>query len=224
MRGPLVSKWSVIKHDVLKFMEYYQQIKRLNKSRVGRVHIICIAKELYRTKSTKNGEFTYEHYWSIVKDYPRWTDDVTPTRQLTLLKRKSVSSEHESQTDTTESVGVVDSPLKSNVLLRDRPTGTKAAKEVQRSNDFFENAANRQAMATEAIADALIRKVSILEDQNMIIIMQIIDSSATLTAYEYFRLRQEETLEKLRERFTETTEREKQNEKGENTNMMSQRR
>ena len=224
MRGPLVSKWSVIKHDVLKFMEYYQQIKRLNKSRVGRVHIICIAKELYRTKITKNGEFTYEHYWSIVENYPRWTDDVTPTRQLTLLKRKSVSSEHESQTDTTESVGVVDSPLKSNVLLRDRLTGTKAAKEVQRSNDFFKNAANRQAMATEAIADTLIRKVSILEDQNMIIIMQIIDFSATLTAHEYFRLHQEETLEKLRERFTETTEREKQNKKGKNTNMVSQRR
>ena len=31
-------------------------------------------------------------------------------------------------------------------------------------------------MATEAIADALIRKVNIFEDQNMIILMQTIDS------------------------------------------------
>ena len=67
---------------------------------------------------------------TIVKDYPWWADGVTPTRQLTPLKMKFVSSEHESQTDTTESVGVVDSQFKSNVLFRYRPTETKAVKEV----------------------------------------------------------------------------------------------
>jgi hypothetical protein len=72
--------------------------------------------------------------------------------------------EHESQANTTEPVGVVDSPLKSNVSLKDRPTGMKAAKEAQQSNMIFENAANRQAMATKAIIDAQIRKVSVLED------------------------------------------------------------
>jgi hypothetical protein len=111
----LESKWGVIKHDALKFMGCYQQIKRLNESGVGEVDIIRMAKVLYRTKSTKNVEFTYEHCWSIVKDYPRWADGVTITRQIILSKRKSVSSEHESQAGTTESMGVVDSPLKSNV-------------------------------------------------------------------------------------------------------------
>ena len=205
----LESKWGVIKHDALKFMGCYQQIKRLNKSGVGDVDIIRMAKELYRTKSTKNVEFTYEHCWSIVKDYPRWADGVTTTRQITPSKRKSLSSEYKSQAGTMESVGVVDSPLKSNVSLRDRPMGTKVAKEAQRSNKIFENAANRQAMATEAIADAQIRKVSVLEDQNMILLMQTIDSLATPTAQEYFRLRQEEELEKLRKRLAEKAERER---------------
>ena len=202
----LESKWGIIKHDALKFMGCYQQIKRLNKSGVGEVDIIRMAKDLYRTKSPKNAKFTYEHCWSIVKDYPRWADGVTTTRHITPTKRKSMSSEHESQAGTTESVGVVESPLKSNASLRDRPMGTKVAKETQRSNKIFENAANRQAMATEAIDDAQIRKVNVLEDQNMILLMQTINSSATPTAQEYFRLRQEEELEKLRKRLEEKAE------------------
>jgi DNA-directed RNA polymerase len=64
-------------------------------------------------------------------------------------------------------------------------------------------------MATEAIADAQICKMSVLNDQNMILLMQTIDSSATPTAQEYFRLRQEEELEKLRQRLAGKAERER---------------
>lgn len=86
--------------------------------------------------------------------------------------------------------------------------GTKVEKEAQRSNKIFENAANRQAMATKAISDAQIRKVNVLKDQNMILLMQTIDFSATPTAQEYFRLRQEEELDKLCKRLAEKAQRE----------------
>ena len=42
-------------------MGSYQQIRQLNKSEVGEIDIIRMAKELYRTKNTKNCEFTYKH-------------------------------------------------------------------------------------------------------------------------------------------------------------------
>ena len=65
-----------------------------------------------------------------------------------------MSSDHESQTDTTELGSVVDSVPKSNMLLKDRPTDMKAVKEVQRTNKMFKNVANRHVKATEAVADA----------------------------------------------------------------------
>ena len=113
------SKWGVIKHEVSKFTGYYQQIKQMNKLGVSEADIIHMAKDLCHTKFAKNGEFTYEHCWSIAKDYSQWADGVTTTRQLASLKRKSVSLDHVFQEGTIDYVSVVDLVPKSNMFLRD---------------------------------------------------------------------------------------------------------
>ena len=56
------SKWGMIKHDVGKFIGAYNQIKMLNKNGTKEANIICMAKDLYRTKTAKNTEFMFEHY------------------------------------------------------------------------------------------------------------------------------------------------------------------
>ena len=93
----LESKWGTIKHDVGKFIGAYNQIKRLNKSGIKEADIIRMANDLYRTKTPKNTEFMFEHCWELVKDFPRWADGVSPSRQATPSRRLSGSSDHESQ-------------------------------------------------------------------------------------------------------------------------------
>ena len=89
----LESKWGMIKHDVAKFIGAYNQVKRLHKSGMNESDIMRMAKELYRTKSQKGTEFTFEHCWELVKDFPRWADGVSTSQQSTPSHRLSGSSE-----------------------------------------------------------------------------------------------------------------------------------
>ena len=114
-----------------------------------------MAKDLYRTKTAKNTEFMFEHCWELVKDFPRWVDGVSPSRQTTPSRRLSGSSDHESQSgsqvDTQKSVSVVDTTGEATTSMQFnlRPGGTKAAKDGQRADKFHERAALTQAKAVE---------------------------------------------------------------------------
>jgi hypothetical protein len=79
----LESKWELITHDVSKFIGVYKQVFSLNKSESSAADTLCMAKKLYRTKSTKNIEFMFEYYWLLVKDFPRWADGCNSSKQVT---------------------------------------------------------------------------------------------------------------------------------------------
>jgi hypothetical protein len=57
-----------------------------------------------------------------------------------------------------------------------RPGGTKAAKEDQRQQKVREAALFAQAEATKTMAAAQMRKVALLEEQNLLMLMTMPDS------------------------------------------------
>jgi hypothetical protein len=207
----LESKWGMIKHDVGKFIGAYNQIKRLNKSGSKESDIIRMAKDLYRTKTAKNTEFMFEHCWELVKDFPRWADGVSPSRQTTPSRRVSGSSDHESQSgsqlDIQNGVSAVDTTgeATTSMTFKERPVGTKAAKDAQRADKVHERAALTQAKAAEKMAEATLRKAASLEYHNMLLLFTApMDQITTPEAQEFIRLLREEELLKLRRRRAES--------------------
>ena len=194
-----------------KFIGAYNQIKRLNKSGSKEADLIRMAKDLYRTKSPKNTEFMFEHCWELVKDFPRWADGVSPSRQPTPSRRLSGSSDHESQSgsqvDTQKSVNPADTTgeATTSMAFNYRPGGTKAAKDGQRADKVHEIAALTQAKAAEKMAEATLRKAASLEYHNMLLLFTApMDQVTTPEAQEFIRLLREEELVKLRRRRTES--------------------
>ena len=66
----LESKWAMIKQNIAKFISAYNQIKRVHKSGIKEADIICMVKDLYHTKSSKNTEFMSGHCWEFGKGFP----------------------------------------------------------------------------------------------------------------------------------------------------------
>jgi len=85
----LKSKWGQIKHDIAKFISVHLAIKRLKPTCTSLGEIILLAKELYSSKHLKNLDFTFEHCWVLVRDFPHWVDGWV-TNQTGSLKRKVV--------------------------------------------------------------------------------------------------------------------------------------
>jgi len=129
-----------------KFIGAYNQVKRLNKSGTKEADIIRMAKELYGKKSAKNTEFMFEHCWELVKDFPRWVDGVSPSRQTIPSRRVSGCSDHESQSgsqvDTQKFVSVVETTGEATTSMAfiARPSGMKATKDVQCADKVHERA------------------------------------------------------------------------------------
>jgi hypothetical protein len=97
------------------------------------------------------------------------------------------------------------------MVLRDRPLGTKAAKELHRERKIREGAMYAQATATDRIAVATMRKAALLEDHNMLLLMTTPASQVTTPeAQWYLRLRQAEELKKLEKRLAADEERDLQ--------------
>jgi hypothetical protein len=202
----LESKWGLIKHDVAKFIGVYKQILCLNKSGTSATDILHMARELYRTKSAKHSEFTYEHCWLLVIDFPKWADGWCTNKQATPSKRKATSSDHESQTEApTLELGSVLQPVgdtDSNRAFRDRPSGTKVAKDLHKDGKVRDHALYAQAKATEEMAAPTMQKAVSLKEQNLLFLMTApVSEASTPEAQEYLRLWHADELKKLRRRL-----------------------
>ncbi|KAG0504682.1 hypothetical protein M758_N026500 [Ceratodon purpureus] len=207
----LESKWGAIKHDVAKFIGNYNQVKRLNKSGAKESDTLRMSRELYRLKSQKNTEFAYEHCWELVKDFPPWADGVSTSRQSTPSKIAQVSSDHviESSLELGTQKSVC-APYSTGEAITSpnftvRPRGTKAAKEVQRSEKVGEKTTLVQAKAAEMMAEATLRKAASLEYHNMLLLFSApMENLGTPEAHEFITLLREEELAKLRRRRADT--------------------
>jgi hypothetical protein len=203
----LESKWSLIKHDIAKFIGVLKQVVSLNRNGTSKEDLLIMAKELYRTKRPKNVDFQFEHCWLLVKDYPRWADGWSSSS--TPSKRKTTSSEHESNEIGVKSESVVEGTTNSeeNRALKVRPGGTRAAKEVQKTGKQWEGAMYAHAAVSEVMAQAMMRKATMLEDHNMLMLVTLPESlGSTPKAQEYLRLRHAEVFKKLKKRLADDGE------------------
>jgi hypothetical protein len=138
----LDSKWGQIKHDVGEFIGCHKQVMKNKPRRTSAEDIIRLAKEMYQVKSAKGSEFTFVHCWVLVKDFPRWADRWGTMKQCTPSKRRASTSMHDSHEGVPEETSAVEGngELDRNAVLRERPTGTKAAKVVQKADKVKEGA------------------------------------------------------------------------------------
>jgi hypothetical protein len=158
-------------------------------------------------KSAKGCQFTFEHCWVLVKDFPRWADGWRTMKQVTLSKRRASSSTYDSNEAALEGTSVVegDCEVDRNQVLRERPTGTKVAKTVHKADKQKEGAAYRLGEATAVLAEATVAKNLLLAEQNLLILMTTPDSQISSGIVQRFiRMQQEEELEKYELRREET--------------------
>ena len=183
----------------------------LNKNGNKEAYIICMAKYLYCTKSVKKTEFMCEHFWELVKDFPRWVDNVSPSQQPTPSRKLSSSFDHEkqsdSQVDTQQYVNVVDSigEATTSMAFNSKPGGTKATKNGQHADKVYKSPALAQAKAVEKMAEATLRKAASMEYHNMLLLLIAPMDQVTMPiAQEFIRLLREDELVKLWRRRVES--------------------
>jgi hypothetical protein len=125
------------------------------------------AKKLYRVKDPINHEFTYEHVWQLVKEFPHWTDGWVT---MASSKRKSSSSAHDSAEGVHEVGSVVEgeAELERNWVLLRHPSSSKAAKLVYKNEKEKEHWGHAHAEATSELAATQMRKVACLKDHNLL--------------------------------------------------------
>lgn len=70
----LEMKWSLIKHDISKFIGVYGNIASLNESRSSTKYILHNAFQLYKLKHLKGLGFCFLHCWFLSKDVFKWRD------------------------------------------------------------------------------------------------------------------------------------------------------
>jgi hypothetical protein len=106
----------------------------LNKSGSNAANVFKHTEELYRIKSPKNSEFTFQHIWFMVKDVPRWGEGWVHEKvaRTSPSKRKGPSSDcGESNcilvdaTEESDGLGRADSACGFAMA---RPRGVKHAK------------------------------------------------------------------------------------------------
>jgi hypothetical protein len=143
-----------------------------------------MVKQLYKTKSAKNMEFTFEHCWLLVKDYPKWADGWS-TMKVTPSKRKAGECAQRSHKGTPELSSVAEGEgnvaegvenADSNITFQDRPIGTKAAKDVRKLAKSCEGVLYAQAAATKVMAAATMRKADLLEEKNTLLLMTTLET------------------------------------------------
>ena len=83
-------------------------------------------------------------------------------------------------------------------IFKGRPGGAKGVKEDQRQGKIREGILLANVEATKSMAGAHMRKVALLEDQNLMMLMLMSDADSNAIAKEYLRLRRQMKLRKLR--------------------------
>ena len=196
----LETKWGTIKHDVSKFIGVYSQVMWLNRSGTSTINTLRRAHDLYKQKNEKGSDFAFEHCWVLLRDHPKWAEGWTQVKVVT-PKRKVPCSEEESDCiDLTEMERGVWVDLEggggsaeggsiaaeATRIFKGRPGGAKLAKKKQRQGKIREGMLFAHAEATKSMVAAHMRKVALLEDQNLLMLMSMPDADSD--AKEYLRL------------------------------------
>ena len=212
----LESKWSLIKHDVSKFIGVYAQILALNSSGKSAEDLLRDALELYCLKSNKGTEFAYLHCWYLVKDVSRWDQGLTHTVLRTPALKRPFPPSSKVESDNTRMVVQSQAPPSLEVPPPTgsatsgrgrRPQGCRSAKDKQKYIKMKEHAMRTQASAHEKMALATMRKAESLEDSNILMLFTCPNAHVTSPdAQEYLKMRRAIELKKLRRKWQEDEE------------------
>jgi hypothetical protein len=166
-----------MKHDIGEFIGCHKQVKRNKPTGTSATDIIRLAKIMYQIKHSKGCEFMFEHCWILVRDFLRWADGWGSMKQVTPSKRRAPPSSHDCPDSAPESQSAVEGNGEDrNLVLRERPSRTKAAKAAHKEDKIRERVAYKQAEATVVLAEATVAKNVLLAEQNLLMLMTIPDS------------------------------------------------
>ena len=147
------------------------------------------AKKLYRQKNAKNTDFVFKHCWLLLKDCPRWTKG---WMQSPMGKKRPA---HECEGSNIQDLdgGILEGATMFQSVYNERPRGVKAAKQHNIHQKIRDGALYAQAEATRNITTVQMKKIALIEDQNMLLLMTMsIDDNAGEDARKYLRLVREE--------------------------------
>lgn len=209
----LETRWGIIKHDTVKFVGCYEEVlmstannESGSSSSFSLEEKLQKALELYKLKHPKGQSFLFIHCWLILRDVPRWAESredskkaITPQTPLP-MKRPAGSLSADVQTLDEE---VMDLENSSSSKAVKRPMeDNRGGKDAHKSAKSKECALRAQAKATADMAAAIMKKASIMEDQSVMALFTMPDDQLqSPEAKEYFKLRRDEELQKLRSRL-----------------------
>ncbi|TQE13034.1 hypothetical protein C1H46_001409 [Malus baccata] len=104
----LLQRWSAIQQATKKFCEYVTQVEEKHKYGVNGQDKYFYAKQLYEKLEKK--KFPFDHCWKLLKDAPKWLDDMRKPRKKPTNRGKGTSLAPEfSSPSTSESlIGLVE--------------------------------------------------------------------------------------------------------------------
>jgi hypothetical protein len=78
---------------------------------------------MYQVKDAKGSEFTFFHYWVLVKDFPRRADGWGTMKQCTPSNRRASTLMHDSHEGVSEETSAVEAngELDKNAMLKEWP-------------------------------------------------------------------------------------------------------
>ena len=205
----LETKWSIIKHDVAKFVGVYGSVYKLRESGSSLEDVLLQALEVYKLKTSKGTGFPFIHAWKILKEVPRWAETREEARKYdcaSAMKRATTTEglEPGSVERVAEEQGLSGVVEDARFKRLKRPGGCRAAKEEQRQDKVKESALYKQAQATSEMADVARMKAQILMDQAALALFSMPQSDCPLTQ-EFLLLRKQEEIMRLRKRVAATS-------------------
>jgi hypothetical protein len=231
----LESKWSHIKHDVAKFSGVFKQVSDCRESRATAEDVLERALEFYKDKHPKQQGFAFLHCWHLLKEMPRWWQAAHDTQRRssgggvaspvgmavgTAAEQHGGGSDKCGEAGEEEDVQVV---AKANFPSRStRPQGSKASKADLADHNKQDSILRSQALATEQMAKAYMRKAEAMGDHAAVSLFRMRVKDVDEEAPEYFQLRRKEELERIKRRM-EHKERQAEREKMEHEKMVWER-
>ena len=231
----LESKWSHIKHDVAKFTGVFKQVSDCRESRAFAEDVLERALEYYKDRHPKQQTFVFLHCWHLLKEVPRWWQSAQEIQRRGSAGVGASAVGMATRTAAAEqqgaSNGEVGEPAEepAEVVVRQnfparptRPQGNKAAKANLSDDSRRDSILKTQALATEQMAVANMRKAEAMSDHTAMSLFRMPIEECDDEAREYFKLRRKLELERIKRRM-EHENREAEREKLDHEKLLRER-
>ena len=212
----LESKWCHIKHDVAKFSGVFKQVSDCRESGASAEDVLERALEYYKDRHPKQQPFAFIHCWHLLKEVPRWWQSAQEIQRrgsggvgASAVGMAARTTQAEQQGGSTSGdVGEAAEEEEPQVVARHnfpsrptRPQGNKAAKADLSEHSRRDSILKTQALATEQMAVANMRKAEAMSDHAAMSLFRMPIEDVDDEAREYFKLRRKLELERIKRRM-----------------------